>query len=216
MDRLSQLQVENPHPLEWSTECFLNRRVPYLLFDIWGLSTIDLFTAQLNNKVEASFSYLPYTLALQGNSLKADWLKGLYCTCISTAPPVPCSSQGDQGRGSSHRDSTVVASKRMVSPVLQLLVELLVLLPEHDGLLLVPDGSRFQSGNSSHFETLMRSLHRRGISREAAATICAAHRLSMRALYHTKCQSFCRWYARREKDPLHPSIRPVLSYMQHL
>ncbi len=38
----------------------------------------------------------------------------------------------------------------------------------------------------------------------------------MRALYHAKWRTFCRWCSRREKDPLHPSIRTVLGYLQHL
>ncbi len=38
----------------------------------------------------------------------------------------------------------------------------------------------------------------------------------MRDLYHAKWQSFCCWCSWREKDPLHPSIRTVLSYLQHL
>ncbi len=44
----------------------------------------------------------------------------------------------------------------------------------------------------------------------------AAHRPSMRDLYHVKWRSFSRWCAGRGKDPLHPSIRTVLSYLQHL
>ncbi len=46
---------------------------------------VDLFTTQLNNKVEAFFSHLPDPLALQGNSLQADWSKGL----LYMHPQVP-------------------------------------------------------------------------------------------------------------------------------
>ena len=35
-------------------------------------------------------------------------------------------------------------------------------------------------------------------------------------MYHAKWWSFCRWCSRWEKDPLDPSIRSVLSYLQHL
>ncbi len=76
--------------------------------------------------------------------------------------------------------------------------------------------SQSQGTPPSHLKTLGRSLRSCRVSREVAATICAADRQSMRALYHAKWQSFCRWCSRRDKGPLHPSIRMVLSYLQHL
>ncbi len=114
-DRLSRFRIENPRRLERSTEWSLDSRVTSLLFAIWGLPTVDLFTTRLNNKVEA-FSRLPDPLALQGNSLQADWSKGLLYMYPPRPPPVPCSPQGDQGGGSGHRHSAMVASKRVVSP----------------------------------------------------------------------------------------------------
>ncbi len=45
------------------------------------------------------------------------------------APPVPFSPQGNSGGGTGNSDPSVVASKRVVSIALQLLVELPVLLP---------------------------------------------------------------------------------------
>ncbi len=135
------------------------------------------------------------------------------------APPVPCSSQRDQGGGSGHSHSAMVATKRVVpsSPAAPSgpasdVAEARQFstrprrnrIPQHRGTL------------PSRLETLGRSLHSWDISREAAATICAAHRLSTQALYHAKWQTFCRWCSRREKDPLHKSTRTVLSYLQHL
>ena len=71
--------------MEHSTEWSLDHRVTNLLFDIWGLPTVELFTTRLNNKVEAFFSRLPDPLALQGNSLQADWSIGL----LYMYPPMP-------------------------------------------------------------------------------------------------------------------------------
>ncbi len=76
-DCLSRFWIENPRHLEGSTEWSLDHRVTNLLFDIWGLPTVDLFTIRRDNKVEAFFSHLPDPLALQGNFLQADWSKGL-------------------------------------------------------------------------------------------------------------------------------------------
>ncbi len=80
-----------------------------------------------------------------------------------------------------------------------------------------PAGPR--QGTSFQFpvtETLGRSLGRCGVSAVSAATIYAAHRQSTHALYHAKWWSFCCHCSERQKDPLHPSIRIVLSYLQHL
>ncbi len=115
-DRLSRFQIENPCRLERSTEWSLDCRVTNLLFDIWGLPTVDLFATWLNNKVETFFSCLPDPLALQGNSLQADWSKGL----LYMYPPVPLLSLAlhkvIREVSSGHRDSTRVAAKRMVPP----------------------------------------------------------------------------------------------------
>ena len=196
--------------MECSTEWSLDRRVTNLLFNIWGQPTVDLFTTRLNNKVETFFSRLSDPLALQGNSLWAECSKGL----LYMYPPLPLLSLA------LHKvireDAQVIAillwwPRREWFPlVLQFLVDLSVMLQECDSLLLAPDGA------SNCLESLGRSLHRRGILREAAATICAAHRPSTRGLYHAKWRSFCHWCFRWENDPLHSSIRMVLSYPQHL
>ncbi len=106
------------------------------------------------------------------------------------APPVPCSSQGDQGGGSGHSGSTVVAVKRVVS-----LSTAAPSGPASDVARAQRSSTRLRRDRvprprgtppPSRLETLGRSLHSRGILREAAATICAAHRPSTRALYHAK------------------------------
>ncbi len=131
---------------QWSLDC----RVNNLLFDIWGLPTVDLFTTRLNNKVETFFSRLPGPLALQGNPLHVAWSEGLLYMYppLPPPPPVPCSSQGDQNGDSGHSDSTMVAAKRVVSLGrgllgLQLLVDLPVMLPGRNSLLLAPDRTKF-------------------------------------------------------------------------
>ncbi len=89
------------------------------------------------------------------------------------------------------------------------------LLPERDGLLTGVEGvPRSPHTPPSRLETLRRSLRRHGVSAHAADTICATHRPSTRDLYHAKWQSFCRWCRGWGKDPLHPSIRTVLGYLQ--
>ncbi len=102
--------------------------------------------------------------------------------------------------------------------VLQLLMDLPVLLLDHDCHLLGADGSVYtdlqelhlEPGNSQEISPQVMHL------REVVATICAAHRPSTRNLYHAKWQSFCRWCSQQEKDPLHPSVGMVLSYFQQL
>ncbi len=86
-------------------------------------------------------------------------------------------------------------SRRECFPlVLQLLMELPVLLPRRDYLLLRPDESMYPNLRELRLLVgtwrLGRSLHRRGLLGEAAATICTA-----------QC--------------VHPSIRAVLRYFQH-
>ncbi len=44
---------------------------------MWGIPTVDLFTTQLNRKVEAFYSRLPDPLALPRDPLVADWSRGL-------------------------------------------------------------------------------------------------------------------------------------------
>ncbi len=99
------------------------------------------------------------------------------------APPVPDSSQGDQGGGPGHSHSTMVAEKMVVffpSPAAPsgpasdvARVRWSSTRPRWDR---VP---RPRGTPPSCLETLGRSLHNRGILREAAATICAAHGSSM-------------------------------------
>ena len=108
-DHLSQFRVKNPRRLQHSTEWTLDHRVTNLLFDIWGQPTVDLFTTQLNNKVEAFFSHLPDRLACRRTSQR------VYCTCIPKCTSSP-SSQGDHGGGSSLSNSTAVSMMRAVSP----------------------------------------------------------------------------------------------------
>ena len=139
VDCLSRFRIENLHRLEHSIEWSLNRRVTNLLFDIWGQPSVDLFATQLNNKVEAFFSHLPDPLALQGNSLQADWSKGL----LYMYPPLPLLALA------LHKVIREEAQVIAILPwwlrrgwfplVLQLLVDLPVMSPERDSLLLVPE-----------------------------------------------------------------------------
>ncbi len=69
--------------------------------------------------------------------MQVDWSQGLLH--MHPPSPVPCSSQGDSGRGAVHSYTSMVASKVVVSLDLQLLVNLPVLLPEVDGVLLGSD-----------------------------------------------------------------------------
>ncbi len=69
----------------------------------------------------------------------------------------------------------------------------------------------------SHLETFERSVIKCGISREAATTVWAAHRLSMRGMWYSDTWwPFCRWWSGWKKDPFHPSIKVALSHRQHL
>ena len=160
---------------------------------------------------------LPILFLLGIGELPADGLVQMSIVCVSlSAPPVPCSSQGGSGGGSGHCDSTMVAPKRMDSLVLQLPVDLPVL-PEHDSLLLGLDGSVCPDLGKLRLATCRLGRSLRSALREVAATISAvAHRPSTQNLYHAKWWSSWRWCFRWEKDPLYPSIRTVLSYLQHL
>ena len=109
-----------------------------LLFDIWGQPTVDvLFATWLNNKVEAFFTHLPdpLDLALQGNSLQADWSKGLLYMYL----PIPLLSLAL---------NKVISGEAQVIAILPWWsqrgwLDLPVMLPECDGLLLAPDGTEF-------------------------------------------------------------------------
>ncbi len=126
--------------LERSTKWSLDLRVANLLFDIWGQPTVDLFATQLNNNVKAVFSRLTDPVALQGNSLQADWLKGL----LYMYPPLPLLSLArHKGKGSFHLDFTAVAVKRVVLPSPAAPMDLPVMLPECGSLLLAPGGTEF-------------------------------------------------------------------------
>ncbi len=143
----------------------------------------------------------------------------VFCTCTLSAPPVPCSTQGHSGGGSGNCHHFMVASKRLVSPGLAG--------PSWPAS--VATRSQWSSSRTGwgvppqppqtmprSLETLARSLCRWGVLREAAATICAAHRPSPHHLYHAKWGSFSLWCAGRGKDSLHPSIGTLFSYLQHL
>ncbi len=92
-----------------------------------------------NNKVEEFFSHLPDPLALQGNSLQADWSKGL----LNMYPPLPLLSLALHKMIREEAQAIAILpwwQRRGWFPlVLQLLVDLPVMLPERDGLLLTPD-----------------------------------------------------------------------------
>ncbi len=142
-DRLSRFRIENPCRLECSTEWSLDRRVTNLLFDILRLPTVDLFATWPNNKVEAFFSCLPDPLALQGNSLQADWSKGL----LYMYPPMPLLSLALQKVIREEAQAISILpwwpQRGWFPLVMQFLVDLSVMLPERDGLLLAPDGTEF-------------------------------------------------------------------------
>ncbi len=139
--QIASLGFESRILTDWS----LDHRVTNLLFDIWGQPVVDLFATWLNNKVEAFFSRLSDHLALQGKSQQVEWLKDL----LYMYPPVPLLSL------SLHKVIREEAQVIMIVPwwprrgwfplVLQLLVDLLVMLLERDGLLL----SFMTSGNSA-------------------------------------------------------------------
>ena len=176
-DRLSRFRIENLCRLErssdWSPDC----RVTNLLFNIWGQPTVDLFATRLNNRVEAFFSCLPDPLALQDNSLQADWSKAL----LYMYPPLPLLSLA------LHKvireEAWVIAilpwwPRRGWFPlVLQLLVDLPVMLPERDGLLLTPDRTEFPSLKELRLAAwrLLGDLSAAEAFREK---LCAAHRPS--------------------------------------
>ncbi len=169
-----------------------------------------MFATRLNSKVEAFFSCLPDPLALKNNSFfylflyfywqiagqlsadglaRPDWSKGQ----LYMYPPVPLLSLA------LHKvireEAQVIAilpwwpRRRWFPLVLQLQVDLPVMLPECDGLLLAPDRTEFP--NLGEFRlatwTLMGDL---SAAEAFQATICAAHRPSMRSLYHAKWRPF--------------------------
>ena len=78
-DHLSHHRVEHPHHLGCSTEWYLDQGMATLLFILWGVPLVALFTTWLNNKVEAFYSRLPDPLSLQGNPLQVNWSQGLLC-----------------------------------------------------------------------------------------------------------------------------------------
>ena len=156
----------------------------------------------------------PRPSSLAGQFSAGGLVQGCNVHVSPSATPSPCSSQGDQGGGSGHCNSTVVATKRVVTPSPAARSG-----PASDVARVQWSSTRPRRGRVPRpqgtpprcLETLGSYLRSRGVSREAAS-----HRPSTRALYHAKLQPFCHWCSRREKDPLHPSIRTVLSYLQHL
>ncbi len=206
-DRLSRFRIKNPRRLERSTKWSLDRRVTNLLVAIWGLPTVDFFATQAKQQGRGILFTPPRP---SGGGL----VQGSTVHVSPIAPPVSCSSQGDQGGGPAHSHSTMVAAKRVVSPSPAAPIG-----PASDVARARRSSTRPRRDRgtpASRLETLGRSLRSRGVSTEAAATISAAYRPSTRALYHAKWLSFCHWCSRWEKDPLHPSIRTVLRYLQHL
>ena len=87
-----------------------------------------------------------------------------------------------------HYDFTMVAPKRMIFLVMQLLVDPSVLLPECGSLLLGLSRLVYPNLQTLHLAAwrLRISLCRRGTFREVAATISAAHRPSTLNLHHVK------------------------------
>ncbi len=85
---LFRFRIKNPHRFERSTKWSLDSRVSNLLFDIWGLHTVDLFATRLNNKVEAFFSRLPDPLALHGIPYSRTGPR-VYCTFVPRCPSCP-------------------------------------------------------------------------------------------------------------------------------
>ncbi len=158
-DHLSQFRNKNPQGLECSTKWSLDRRITNQLFDIWDQPTIDLFATRLNNEVEAFFSCFPHPLALQGTSLQTDWLNDL----LYMYPTVLLLSLALHEVIREEAQVIVILpwwQQRGWFPiVLQLLVDLPVMLPECNGLLLAPDGARPRGTLPSRLETLRRSLH---------------------------------------------------------
>ncbi len=73
-DCLSRHRVEHPRCLERSTEWSLDQD---LLFDLWGVPIVDLFTTRLNTKMQVVYLHLPDPIALPGNPLQVDWSQGL-------------------------------------------------------------------------------------------------------------------------------------------
>ncbi len=58
----------------------------------------------------------PKSSSLAGQPPAGGLVQGPTVHVSPIAPPVPCSSQGDQGGGPGHSHSTIVDAKRVVSP----------------------------------------------------------------------------------------------------
>ena len=76
--------------------------------------------------------------------------------------------------------------------------------------------SRSRDSQVNRLEGLGQSLKTAGISKDAAETIEAAHRPSTRALYKRKWEVFRVWCDKQHVNPVHPPIRKVINYLQHL
>ncbi len=124
----------------------------------------------------------------------------VFCTCI----PLPLLYLALHKMIQEEAQGIVVIlwwpRRRWLPPVLELLGYRPVLLPEYSSLLLMLDGPVHPDLRNS-LDTLGRSLHRWGISREAAATICAALRLLTHNLCHAKWWSIVAGVLDRSRIP---------------
>ena len=112
---LSCLWVQNTHHLEHATEWSLDPGVTNLLFDLWGVPTVDLFPIRLNIKVKAFYSHLPDPLTLLVNPLQLDWCP----VHLSPLPLLVLSIAVHKliwGEAQVIASCSMVASKRVVSP----------------------------------------------------------------------------------------------------
>ncbi len=196
-------------------ECSPHPRVISLILAIWEQPTVELFATWLNHNFETSYSHLPDPLTLRGNPCR--WIISrvfhVFCTCFSPPPPpIPFSSEGDSGESSGHCDSSVVALAGVVGlagPCGPASVAARAWrCSPHTRRVGIP---KCPGISPRHLESLGRSRCGSGISIEATATVCTAHRPSTRNLYHAKWHCFCCWCSRREKEPLYPSVRTVNS-----
>ncbi len=120
------------HSLECPTEWSLDHRVTSLLFDIWGLPTVDLFVTRLK-KVE--FSLLASQTPWSCKAIPGKWIgRRVYCTCIPHCPSPSLSLSLHNVIREKAKVITILLwwpQRRWFPLVLQFLVVLPVLLPAH-------------------------------------------------------------------------------------
>ncbi len=150
------------------------------------------------------YSHLPDPVALQGNPLQLRWSQGLLALQSLALHKVI------RGEMQVFSYPSMLASKRMFSPCSTA--------PCRPASLAARCGASPQSAQTpaNHLKTLGRSLCRQGNSREASVTMCAAHRASMCNLCLTNFGPFLTGVLEGTRIPIHPNIRTVLSYLQHL